>query len=91
MTVFLPLRGFRVYCDESNTEARKAHPVYGAILVALDNILEVQRELKDWRRREEMHGELAWTNVRGGLRLKKYKSLIDLVFALARQRQLLLL
>jgi Protein of unknown function (DUF3800) len=83
------LQGFRVYCDESNTDGGKRHPVYGAILVALDNIQIVQRELKEWRRREQMHGELAWTTVGGGLRLKKYKSLIDLVFTLARQRQLL--
>ena len=32
------LKFFRVYCDESNTDGRKRHPVYGAILVALDNL-----------------------------------------------------
>ena len=26
---FPKLNGFRVYCDESNTDDRKAHPVYG--------------------------------------------------------------
>ena len=83
------LKGFRVYCDESNTDSHKRHPVYGAILVSLDNILEVRRELKGWRRREDMHGELAWTSVAGGLRLKKYKSLVDLLFRLARQRRLM--
>src|SRR5215216_1541000 len=83
------LSGFRVYCDESNTDSHKPYPVYGAILVALDDIREVQRELADWRRREDMHGELKWEKVRGGLRLTKYKSLVDLLFSLARQRQLL--
>lgn len=37
---------------------------FRAILVALDNVREVQRELSDWRRREEMHGELKWEKVR---------------------------
>ena len=86
---FPKLSGFRVYCDESNTDSRKPHPVYGAILVSLDDIRQVQLEIKDWRQREEMYGELAWTKVSGGLRLKKYKSLVDLLFALAKQRQLL--
>ena len=36
-----------------------------------------------------MRGELKWEKVHGGLRLKKYKSLVDLLFSLARQRQLL--
>jgi len=39
------LSGYRVYCDESNTDSHKPHPVYGAILVALDDIREVQHEL----------------------------------------------
>jgi hypothetical protein len=78
---------YRVYCDESNTDGRKRHPVYGAILVTLDDIREVQRELADWRRREEMPGELKWEKVRGGLRLKKYKSLVDLLFLLSRGRR----
>jgi hypothetical protein len=81
--------GFRVYCDESNTDGHKPHPVYGAILVSLDHILEVQREIKEWRQREDMHGELKWEKVRGGLKLKKYKSLVDLLFSLGRQRRLL--
>jgi hypothetical protein len=59
--------GYRVYCDESNTEGGKPHPVYGAVLVALHDIRTVQQELADWRRREEMHGELKWEKVRGGL------------------------
>lgn len=83
------LSGYRVYCDESNTDSHKAHPVYGAILVALNDIRAVQQELAEWRRREEMQGELKWEKVRGRLRLKKYKSLVDLLLSLARQRQLL--
>jgi hypothetical protein len=83
------LKGFRVYCDESNTDGSKRHPVYGAILVSLDNIRKVQQELADWRRREEMHGELKWEKVRGGLRLKKYKSLVELLLSLSKQRRLL--
>ena len=67
MVAFRQLSGYRVYCDESNTDGRKPHPVYGAILVALDDIREVQQELADWRSREEMHGELKWEKVRGGL------------------------
>lgn len=59
------LSGFRVYCDESNTDGRKRHPIYGAILVALDDTREVQQELAHWRRREVMHGELKWEKVRG--------------------------
>ena len=86
---FRKLSGYRVYCDESNTDSHKPHPVYGAILVAVDDLREVQQELADWRRREEMHGELKWEKVRGGLRLKKYKSLVELLFSLSRQRQLL--
>jgi hypothetical protein len=83
------LRGFRVYCDESNTDGNKPYPVYGAILVSLDNILEVQHELKEWRHREGMHGEIKWNKLDGGLRLAKYKSLIDLLFTLANKRELL--
>ena len=81
------LRGFRVYCDESNTEGGKRYPVYGAILVSLDHIVEVQREIKEWRHREGMHGELKWNKLHGGRRLAKYKSLVDLLFTLARQRR----
>src|SRR5687768_5932621 len=83
-----PLKGFRVYCDESNTHGGQPHPVYGAILVSLDDILTVQRELRDWRHREGIHRELKWEKVRGGLMLAKYKSLVDLLFALLRQRRL---
>ena len=86
---FRKLSGFRVYCDESNTDGTKRHPVYGAILVALDDLPTVQHEIADWRNREEMHGELKWEKVRGGLRLKKYKSLVELLFSLARRRQLI--
>jgi hypothetical protein len=81
--------GYRVYCDESNTDGRKPYPVYGAILVALDDLPTVQREIKEWRDRESMHSELKWEHVHGGLRLKKYKSLVNLLFRLARQRQLI--
>ena len=38
---FRKISGYRVYCDESNTDGNKQHPVYGAILVALDDIEEV--------------------------------------------------
>jgi hypothetical protein len=86
---FRKLSGYRVYCDESNTDGGKPHPVYGAILVSLDDLPAVQREIKDWRDREGMHSELKWESLRGGLRLKKYKSLVDLLFWLARQRQLI--
>jgi hypothetical protein len=86
---FRKLSGFRVYCDESNTDGSKRHPVYGAILVSLDDIRTVQREIRDWRQREHMHGELKWQKVHGGLLLRKYKSLVDLLFSLGRQRQLL--
>lgn len=83
------LKGFRVYCDESNTDGGKPHPVYGAILVALDDILTVQREIKDWRQREGIHDEIKWHKVHGCPRLTKYKSLVDLLFSLAKRRQLL--
>ena len=39
------LTGYRVYCDESNTDGKKAHPVYGAILVALDDVRAVHAEM----------------------------------------------
>ena len=82
--------GYRVYCDESNTDGNKRHPVYGAILVALEDIEEVQRELKNWRDESGMHSELKWEKVRGGYRLARYKLLVDLlVDDLARRRQLL--
>jgi hypothetical protein len=87
--VYRKLSGFRVYCDESNTDGRKRHPVYGAILVALDHLPTVQREIADWRQRERVHGELKWETMRGGFRLKKYKSLVELIFSLARHRQLI--
>jgi hypothetical protein len=48
----------------------------------VDDIRTVQQQ------REEMHGELKWETVRGGLRSKKYKSLVNLLFALSRQQQL---
>lgn len=83
------LRGFRVYGDESNTDGSKPHPVYGAILVSLDHVQEVQREIRDWRVREDMHRELKWKKVAGGLRLKKYKSFVDLLFNLSKQRGLM--
>lgn len=86
---FRKLSGFRVYCDESNTDGGKRHPVYGAILVALDDLPTVQREIAAWRQREGIHGELKWEKMRGGLRLKKYKSLVELLFSLARHRQLI--
>jgi hypothetical protein len=86
---FRRLSGYRVYCDESNTDGKKPHPVYGAILVSLDDIRTVHREIKNWRDRDGMHSELKWEKVHGGLRLKQYKSLVDLLFSLARQRQLL--
>ena len=60
MAVFRNLSGFRVYCDESNTDGRKRHPVYGAILVSLDDIRTVQRAIKEWRDREGIHDELKW-------------------------------
>ena len=82
------LKGFRIYCDESNTDGRKRHPVYGAILVALDDLPTVQREIADWREREQIFSELKWETMRGGLRLKKYKSLVELLFSLARHRKL---
>src|ERR1044072_1342094 len=82
-------RGFRVYCDESNTEGGKPYPVYGAILVPLDHLREVQREIKEWRQREEIQSELKWNKLDGHRRLVKYKSLVDLIFKLARQRELL--
>jgi len=86
---FRKLSGYRVYCDESNTDGKKRHPVYGAILVSLDDIRTVQREIKDWRQKERMHGELKWQKVHGVVLLRKYKSLVDLLFSLGRQRQLL--
>jgi hypothetical protein len=87
---FRKLSGYRVYCDESNTHGNNRHPVYGAILVALEDIEEVQTELKNWRVKAGMHGELKWEKVHGGDRLAKYKSLVDLVVDdLARRRQLL--
>src|SRR3954471_20734049 len=39
--------------------------------------------------REGMHGELKWNKLQGHLRLLKYKSLVDLLFTLARRRELL--
>ena len=48
-------KGYRVYCDESNTDGRKRHPIYGAILVAPDHLPTVQREIADWRQRERIH------------------------------------
>jgi hypothetical protein len=86
---FPQLQGFRVYCDESNTDGRKAHPIYGAILVSLNNIRTVQREIKEWRHRERMHGELKWETMHGRLKLAQYKSLVDLLLTLSKRRRLM--
>jgi len=80
-------KGFRVDCDESNTEGGKPYPVYGAILVSLDHIAEVQREIKEWRHREGIHDEVKWNKLHCAPRLAKYKSLVDLAFTLARRRE----
>jgi hypothetical protein len=80
--------GFRVYCDESNTEGSKRHPVYGAILIAWEDIETVRREIADWRQREQFHGEIKWERMRGGLQLNQYKSLVDLLFSLIKHRKL---
>src|SRR4029079_1912260 len=52
-------------------------------------IRTVQRAIKEWRDREGMHSELKRERGHGGLRLKKYKSLFDLLFRLAKQQRLL--
>jgi hypothetical protein len=84
------LSGFRVYCDESNTDGNKRHPVYGAIMVAFEDVEEVRREIKNWRIKSGIHSELKWNRVRGGYRLARYKELVDLlVDDLARRRRLL--
>jgi hypothetical protein len=77
-------RGFHVYCDESNTDSGKPHPVYGGVLVSVNNLATVERAIADWRAREQMDGELAWTKVVPG-RYDKYESLIDLFFMLCRK------
>jgi hypothetical protein len=79
-------KGFHVYCDESNTDGGKRHPVYGGILVSVNNLATVERAIADWRAKERMHGELAWTKVVPGERYAKYKSLVDLFFNLSRGR-----
>ena len=75
------LRGFHVYCDESNTDSGKRHPIYGGILVSVNNLATVDRAIAHWRAKEQMHGELAWTKVDPG-RYAKYKSLVDLFLIL---------
>jgi hypothetical protein len=53
----------------------------------VEDIEEVQTEITNWRIKSGMHGELKWERVRGGYRLAKYKSLVDLlVDELARRR-----
>ena len=83
------IRGFHVYCDESNTDSGKPYPVYGGILVAVNNLATIEREIANWRAKEQMHGELKWNKLDGHRRLAKYKSLVDLIFTLARRRELL--
>jgi hypothetical protein len=75
------LRGFHVYCDESNTDSGKRHPIYGGILVSVNNLATVDRAIAHWRAKEQMHGEFAWTKVVPG-RYAKYKSLVDLFLIL---------
>jgi hypothetical protein len=79
------IRGFHVYCDESNTDGRKQFPVYGGILIAVNNLATVQRAITDWRIREEMLREIKWNKVDRGPRLAKYTSLVDLFFMLSRK------
>jgi hypothetical protein len=79
------IRGFHVYCDESNTDRRKPHPVFGGILVAVNNLDTVQGEIAKWRSKEQMSGELAWTKVGGFYR--QYRSLIDLFFVLSSKQR----
>jgi hypothetical protein len=83
------LSGFRVYGDESNTDGGRPHPVCGAILVPLDSIKKVQREIQDWREPEGMHGELKWIKVHGWWRLAKYKSFVDLLVSLTKKREVM--
>jgi hypothetical protein len=52
-------RGFRVYCDESNTDGGKPHPIYGGILVPMSNLATIERAIANWRTEERMYGELA--------------------------------
>ena len=91
MGVTRRVSGYRVYCDESNTDGGKPHPVYGAILISWDNIEAARKELSDWRKSPDgLQGELKWQKgVKGGLRLKKYKSLVDLLFRLIKHDKLL--
>jgi hypothetical protein len=42
-TVFRKLSDFRVYCDESNTDGRKRHPVYGARSRDIEGVLLITR------------------------------------------------
>jgi hypothetical protein len=56
-------RGFQVYCDESNTDGGKPFPIDGGILVSVNNLATVERAIANWRTKEQMHGELAWTKV----------------------------
>jgi hypothetical protein len=77
------LRGFHVYCDESNTDSNKPYPIYGGILVSVNSLGTIQRALTGWRAKEQMEGEIAWTKV-VPQRYDKYKSLVDLFFVLSR-------
>lgn len=83
------LKGLRAYCDESNTDGKKTHPVYGAILIPLDNVRKVQRAITEWRQREQMHSELKWERMHGGLKLVKFKSFVDLLMTLIKRRRLM--
>jgi hypothetical protein len=81
------ISGFHVYCDESNTDSHKRYMVYGGILVSLDNLPKVERELANWRVENKIRTELAWTKVSGG-KYAEYKSLVDLFFSLSSIRRI---
>jgi hypothetical protein len=83
------IASFRVYCDESNTDGNKRHPVYGAILVAVEDIRQVQSEIAQWRIDAGMRGEIKWETAKGGRKLAKYKLLVDLLVDLSKRRRLL--
>lgn len=55
----------------------------------MNNLATVERAITDWRVKEQMHGELAWTKVVSGERYAKYKSLVDLFFNLSKRDRLL--
>ncbi len=72
---------YHVYCDESR-QTKDRYMVFGAIIIPFRRIDDFEKAMTLWRDSQNMKAELKWTKV-SDAKLREYKSLVDLFFALA--------